>query len=267
MTKDEGGRNAEIRRVGIVCFLLASAVLGVAQPKSPAPPGPQPLPPAQAESEARTLIANLLAQRPEKNSTNTGTMKVRSGGKERTIPVRFEIASVGSDWVSIYETLNGGDSWGGTKLTVIHSENRPNQYQLMERSQPGANPAVKELKANETMIPFAGSDFWIADLGLDFLYWPRQRVLRKELRRGQSCDVLESVNPSPAPGVYSRVVSWIDIDNGGVIHADAYDDRNELLKQFDPTELKKVHGQRQLEEMEMRNRKTGSHTWIKFNLE
>ena len=42
--------------------------------------------------------------------------------------------------------------------------------------------------------------------------------------------------------------------------------RGRLMKEFDPSALKKVNGQRQLEEMEMRNPKAGSHTWIKFDL-
>ena len=88
------------------------------------------------------------------------------------------------------------------------------------------------------------------------------------MRRSKSCDVLESVNPQPAAGGYARVVSWVTMDEPhGIVHADAYDAKGELLKQFDPTELKKVHGERQLAEMEMRNRQTGSHTWIKFDLE
>jgi YD repeat-containing protein len=116
------------------------------------------------------------------------------------------------------------------------------------------------------MVPFAGSDFWVADLGLEFLHWPTQRVLRREMRHGQPCAVLESLNPRPAPTGYARVVSWVDTDNGGILHADAYDARGQLMKEFDPSGLKKVNGQRKLEEMEMRNRKTGSHTWIKFDL-
>ena len=52
----------------------------------------------------------------------------------------------------------------------------------------------------------------------------------------------------------------------GLVHADAYDAQGELLKRFDPANVEKVQGEYQLEEMEMRNRKTGSHTWIKFNL-
>ena len=52
----------------------------------------------------------------------------------------------------------------------------------------------------------------------------------------------------------------------GIVHADAYDAQGELIKHFDPKNLEKVQGEYQLEEMEMRNRKTGSQTWIKFNL-
>jgi YD repeat-containing protein len=116
------------------------------------------------------------------------------------------------------------------------------------------------------MIPFAGSDFWIADLGLEFLHWPKQRLVRKELRRGQSCDVLESTNPDPRPGGYRRVVSWLDIDTGGIVHADAYDANDRLLKQFDPKEFTKIKGEWQLEEMEIRNRQKGSKTRIDFKL-
>ena len=31
-------------------------------------------------------------------------------------------------------------------------------------------------------------------MGMEFLHWPTQRLLRKEIRRGQSCDILESVS-------------------------------------------------------------------------
>ena len=104
------------------------------------------------------------------------------------------------------------------------------------------------------MMPFAGSDFWMADLGLEFLHWPQQRLLRKEMRHSKSCNVLESVNPQPVPGGYARVVSWIMIDTPhGIVHADAYDAQGERIKQFDPKNLEKVQGEYQLEAMEMRN--------------
>ncbi len=116
------------------------------------------------------------------------------------------------------------------------------------------------------MAPFAGSDFWIGDLGLEFLHWPAQRLLKKEMRHSKSCDVLESINPAPVPGGYARVVSWIMIESPhGIVHADAYDAQGKLLKQFDPKDLEKVNGEYRVDEMQMRNRQTGSRTVIKLN--
>jgi hypothetical protein len=243
-------------------LLLVSAIPSFAQPKSELGP-PPPLDPVRAVSEARVLVADLLGRRPEEGSTNTGVLKIRPrGGPQHEIPLRIEIVSTPTNWFTVYQTVSGSNGAAAAKLTVIPSANQPNRYLLSEAD----TAAPKELQGSQISVPFAGSDFWVVDLGLDFLHWPQQRLLRKELRRSLSCAVLESANPQPAPGGYSRVVSWIDLDNGGIVHADAYDAGNELLKQFDPTTLKSVRGQRQLEEMEMRNRQTGSHTWIKFSL-
>ena len=249
-----------------ILFILSILSPCFAQKQQERPP---PLNPIQAEKEARALVADLLSQRPAENSTNAGLLRIRgANGQERELPVHFEIVCRGTNWQSVYEAATG-DGVKAARLTVVHSDGQPNQYELAEPSAPGAAQlAPRSLSANGTMIPFAGSDFWVADLGLEFLRWPKQRLLKKEMRRSKSCDVLESVNPQPAAGGYARVVSWVTMDEPhGIVHADAYDAKGELLKQFDPTELKKVHGERQLAEMEMRNRQTGSHTWIKFDLE
>jgi len=233
-------------------------------------PRSAPLDPVQAEKEARALVAELLAQQPEQNSTNTGRVRISDrAGQERDIPVRFEITATPTNWESVYETLPSTNGAGGLKLTVIHSGGRPNRYELIGPAGAGAtNTVTKELTPEQTMIPFAGSDFWVADLGLEFLHWPKQRLLLKnDPRHGKACRKLESINPAPVPGGYSRVVSWIMIESPhGIVHADAYDAKGERLKVFDPTAFEKVQGDYQLEEMEIWNRKTGSHTWIKFNL-
>jgi len=107
----------------------------------------------------------------------------------------------------------------------------------------------------------------VADLGLEFLHWPGQRLLKKEVRRNKFCDVLESVNPEPTTSGYSRIVSWISHEEPhGIVHADAYDSKGKPFKRFDPTEFKKVEGQWQLESMEIRNLKTDSRSVIEFNL-
>jgi len=168
----------------------------------------------------------------------------------------------------VYETLASPDGSGGERLTVVHTSGKPNRYELVHSAATGCtNPVARELTADQVMAPFAGSDFWVADLGLEFLHWPAQRVLRYEMRHSKSCKVLESVNTQPVPGGYARVVSWVMFESPhGIVHADAYDARGERIKYWDPKNLEKVEGEYQLEEMEMRNRQTGSRTVIKFDL-
>jgi hypothetical protein len=248
-------------------LLLASASVCLGQRN--AEPRPAPLDPVQAVQEARDLVAEMLAQTPDRNSTNTGRVKIRDAeGKEREIPVRFEVTLTPTNWTSAYETLPSAGAAGGVRLNVIHSGEQPNRYELFDPAAAGiSNAAPRRLMPEQIMVPFAGSDFWIADLGLEFLHWPKQRLLKKEMRHSKSCKVLESINPAPVPGGYARVESWITIESPhGIVHADAYDQSGEVLKRFDPANVEKIQGEYQLEEIEMRNRKTGSHTWIKFKL-
>ncbi len=251
----------------LLLLLLISSSLCLSQRQND--PRPAPLDPVQAEKEARALVAEMLAAKPDQNTTNTGLVRIRDAAdKEREIPVRFEITVTPTNWFSVYETLPSAGGPGGLKLTVIHSGDQPNRYELFDPAAAGAtNSAARQLTRDQIMAPFAGSDFWIADLGLEFLHWPRQQVLSNDMRHSKSCKVLESTNPAPVPGGYARVKSWIMIASPhGIVHADAYDARGEVLKRFDPTNLEKIQGEYQLDEMEMRNRKTGSQTVIKFNL-
>jgi len=43
---------------------------------------------------------------------------------------------------------------------------------------------------------------------------------------------VESRNPEPKPGAYSRVLSWFDFETSGIILAEAYDHNDKLLKDF-----------------------------------
>jgi len=245
--------------VGFLLFVVTKPSFGQKADSRPATT----LDPVQGEKEARTLVADLLAKKPEENTTSTGVLRIRDGeGKRREIPVRFEVAATANGWVSTYETLPQQAGAPCEKLKVIHNSGQPNEYSVTNTGQ-----AEKKLTPDQLMAPFAGSDFWIADLGLEFLHWPKQRIVQKEMRRSCYCQVLESIAPSGTTNGYVRVVSWIDSDSGGIVNAEAYDSRNQVLKVFAPTQLKKIEGQRQLEEMEMRNKKTGSHSWVKYNLE
>ena len=120
------------------------------------------------------------------------------------------------------------------------------------------------------MIPFAHSDFWLADLGLEFLHWPEQRIVEEakiRMRKGRPCKVLESVNPRRGAAGYTRVRSWIDAKTGKPILAEAYGPDNKLLKEFEVGSVAKVHGKWELKNMEMRDAKTDSQTVLEFQYE
>jgi hypothetical protein len=257
---------ALLNRLVPLLLLSISVCLGQRQND----PRPAPMDPVEAVEQAQALVRDMLAQRPDQNTTNTGRVKIRdAAGKEREIPVRFEITSTSTGWESVYETLPSAGSSGGTRLTVIHSGEQPNRYELLHPAAPGATNAVpQQLGQDQIMAPFVGCDFWVADLGLEFLHWPKQRLLRKEMRHSKFCYVLESINPQPVPGGYSRVESWLIFDPPhGIVHADAYDARGYRLKQFDPKSLEKVDGEYQLESMEILNRKAHTRTEIKFDFD
>jgi hypothetical protein len=252
-------------------FLLAFALsASVCFGQKQNDPRPAPLDPVEAVRQAKALVSEMLAQRPDQNTTNTGRVTIRdAAGKEREIPVRFEITSTPTGWESVYETLPSAGHPAGTRLTVIHSGEQPNRYELFIPAAPGAtNTGPQQLGPDQIMAPFVGSDFWIADLGLEFLHWPKQRLLSKEMRHSKFCYVLESVNPQPVPGGYTRVESWLIFDPPhGIVHADAFDAQGKVLKRFDPKSLEKIQGEYQLESMEIVNRKAHTRTVIEFDLD
>ena len=118
------------------------------------------------------------------------------------------------------------------------------------------------------MIPFAGSDFWLCDLGLEFFHWPEQKVLKKEFRRqsrlhGFGKHEPRSVHQHAILAWYAglariRWASW---------KAYAYDSSGNKLKNFYPKNFEKVNGQYQLESMVMENLQTGSKSVMEFDLD
>ena len=258
------------RTLFLCCFIFLSfmlePLLAAAQPKSGLRLPPE-IDEAVARSHGSALAADLLGRVPEE-SMRTNRLRIREGRRnERDFPVLFQVKITPTNWVSIYEVLPGPQSPGYSRLTVTSTPGKPNEYLLSQAAAPGSKVVDRRLSGNATMVPFATSDFWVVDLGLEFLHWPQQRLLKKEIRRGQSCDVLESTNPHPAPGAYSKVVCWFDIDTGGIVHADAYGSDGSVFKLFDPTELQKVDGLMQVREIEMRNRATSSRSWVTFDLQ
>jgi hypothetical protein len=229
---------------------------------------PTVLPVPDPEREGRELATRLRTAVPEQDSEFKGRLVITTrDGQITEIPIRSKITVGKTNWQVVYHAAGHGQTPAET-LTIIHAPGQPNLYQLSIDMMTGPG-AVRILRRDELARPFAGSDFWALDLGLEFLQWPQQRKLKHEMRRNRSCNVLESVNPRPEGGTYARVVSWIDVETDGIIVAEAFDpeNKNKPVKQFTLGTLRKVEGRHQLESMKIRSLRTGGETELKFVLQ
>lgn len=218
----------------------------------PAPDGP-------------TLARNVRNMVPEQAEVR-GTLSIRRGpGRRIRIPVRFETIVGERHWRAVYETSTNGTPL--ERLTVIHAFDSTNQYQWQGPGAIVTNAAAAGVAGADLIKPFAASDFWLVDLGLEFLQWPEQRLLKEKngMRKSRYCRVLESINPSPSPGGYARVVSWIDHEFGGVILAEAYDQKRTLVKSFEIDGVTEVDDRWRLKAMEIIDHRTDSLTRLEFD--
>lgn len=218
-----------------------------------------------AEAIGQAMAAELRQQQPQDSYASTGVLETREeSGRRHEIPVRFKAVLENEGWTSVYEVYTFSDTNRVLeRLEILHKAGQPNRYRLFRGA---AQTRPEDLTGDRAMIPFAGTDFWLTDLGFEFFHWPEQRLVKKQMRRGRSCRVLESMHPNPPPGGYGRVLSWIDYETGAIILAEAYDSRNRLLKQFSVGGVKKVKGSWQLKSVEMTNVQADTFTKLKFDL-
>lgn len=228
--------------------------------------------PSRASKEAgQDLAAQLRASRPTEDVDVQGAVRVRDGdGNRSRQPFHYRILTGSGSWHSVYEIRSPGGT-AVERLEVVHHEDGSNEYRLSLSEGTNAVPAAPRiLTGDRSMVPFAGSDFWLADLGLEFLRWPGQRIVEEvtiKMRKGRSCRVLESTNPAPGAQGYTRVRSWVDIETGGIVIAEAYGPDGKVLKEFEVGGVTKVNGRWELKNMEMRNAVTDSLTVFEFKYE
>jgi len=220
---------------------------------------------SDAEIQGRKLAQQLLEQQPTKNLTQNGILNIRDArGRTTNASIILEAYVTPEAWIATYTVLSHNSS-GVPHIGILHQRGQSNLY-VLDQNQRISKTALKMTNESAIMIPFAGSDFWIADLGLEFFHWPEQKILPNPtpLKRSRSYTLLESINPNPSTNGYSRVLSWIDKESGGILEADAFDTKGKLLKVFEPDSFKKVDGQWELQEVEIRNVQTGSRTRLGF---
>ncbi len=221
------------------------------------------------EERGLALATELRTQKPAETFTSSGMLRSRdSNGRWRAqIPVQLEVKIGVDSWQSVYRALDAKGALIET-LVVTHYESSPNRYEHWQRPNSSNKSAVDGVLTGEAAaVPFAESDFWLSDLGLEFLHWPGQRLAGHEMRKGRACYILESVNPSQRGSAYARVRSWVDTEHRGILRAEAYDSSNKLVKEFSVGSFKKVDGKWQLKSMEIRDERTDARTRLEFDLE
>jgi hypothetical protein len=224
-----------------------------------------------ADPEAMALVQDMLLKRPPNALNLTGVFKIRhSDGHKSEVPVSYAIELTATNWHSVYQT-QATPTLGPERLVVAHQGDQPNQYLFTQVNVDHTRTNTVTLQGNEATLAFAGTDFWLSDLGMEFLHWPQQRLLQDPklttMRMGRPCKVLESTNPHPAAGHYARVISWIDVDFESLIRAEAYDINGKRYKVFFLKSFKKVAGHWQVQDMEINNQKTNSRTLLEFTFE
>ncbi len=244
----------------IIISVILFSILNLNAAKKLAPkPTFVPNDPVARKKMGQDFAMQMRAMRPVNPVQAEGKLRIRDPhGKRRELPVQFRTFVVGESLINIYQTLQGS-------LTVNQTLGQPTVYTIAPP--PPIDPnKVRKLNGDQAMLSFGGSDFWMADLGLEFLHWPKQEIIKRELRRGELCSVLVSEPENRKHGGYSKIVSWVDEDTRGIVHADIFDAKGKLLKVFSPKSFKKINGQWQLKEMEMRNEQIDTRTSIIFDL-
>jgi len=243
---------------------------------------------SDAEMQGRGLALKTLEQAPAVATnnfvvlTNSGVLQIRShDGTSTQVTVVCDTYVLPGEWTQLYEARFAQQTnffyiihtaaltniyFGGTNTAKHRFVPVLGDLELIGHFEHG----FKDLPLSSSQLsePFAGSDFWLGDLGLEFLHWPGQQLLPKttNLKRGREYSLLESTSPNPAPGGYSRVVSWIDKETGGILEAEAYDASGKKLKDFEPKSFEKVGGKYQVKTLIMDNVQTESRSELNFDL-
>jgi hypothetical protein len=184
------------------------------------------------KADATSVIQDLLSRLPIQDSTRSGTLTVRdSNGHRSRRAIRHQIHVETNTWEEIWDALPDGDR-KGERLVIVHHINDTNRYTYWRDV--GRLGVGKSLSKDEIDVPFAGSDFWLSDLGLEFLRWPTHTIVKDRVPTSfqRLCTIVESVRGESKQGGYFRVLSWIDLETRALLRAEAFDLAGRRIKSF-----------------------------------
>lgn len=207
------------------------------------------------------LASDLRDARPATNAEIAGLLKIRRrSSPAQSLPVISKMLLGDHAWRAIYQATISNRT---ETLEVVHCAGKPNAYFLTQHAgTDGAAPHPIPLPRDQIWQSFAGSDFSLADLGQEFFHWPKQLLVQNEMRKNRACHVLES-RPAETND-YARVLVWVDVESNGLLMAEAYDAKNQRVKEFEVKSINKVGDQYQVGALEIRDLKNHSRTVMEF---
>ena len=205
--------------------------------------------PLEGVSLARLVASNFW------DNISSADAEISTHGRGRLLKFPLKITKVsGSDRDEIDYVISN------QIFSIEHVFGKPNQY--FQGTTPALlSPITYEEAAKQNL---AGSDFSETDLGLAFLQWPQQVLVRTEKKRTRMCYVLES-HPASDP-LYSKVTAWIDKESLGLVWVQVFAHDGSVLKNFYPKSFQQVKGEWMLQEMEISNEHNNSRSFIIFKL-
>lgn len=218
-------------------------------------------------SEGQALAQEMRHTQLLNHKQISGALKTKGRrGKRSLKTLQLHTSLLADHWQSSFAATDP-TTQQTTVLQIFRSPTERPRYFLAQAHQEAKVEALDEISAAESMQAFAGTDFWIADLGLEFFYWPKQRLLKEakiKMRKGISCFVLQSEQPAPDAMGYTRVRSWISRDHGGLIYAEAYAPNGTRLKTFEVADVEKIEGEWRIKELRIRDSIARSTTELIF---
>jgi len=130
-----------------------------------------------------------------------------------------------------------GDVRGTALLTHSHKTGDDDQWLFLP-----ALKRVKRISGRNKSGAFMGSEFSYEDLGGREVEKYGYKYLGEETWDGRECFVVERYPKDSENSGYSRIVSWIDLDEYRVWKEDYYDRKNRFLKTLTLREYKLYQG-------------------------
>lgn len=218
---------------------------------------------ASPEVQGQQLATIIRSQVPIENYQTQGTLTVRSAkGQRQEYKISSLVyASPSHTWTNIFQIADLKGVIKSEYLIVRHPEKENVYFRTISKVDTQGQTLIERLK--DPFIPIGNSDFMMGDMGFEFLFWPKQVVVRQQIRSGRTTYMLESSQVNPE--VYSKIICWVDKKTLGPMRAEAYDKKGELIKIFTVGGIKEINGEKVISRFDMENLQSRFFSRIEFN--